>query len=405
MSPALDHGRQRRARWHERRLCLVSHPWLFLGLALAARRGPVCTIPGIGHVVSDPVLARQVLSSEGQFTKTGPGALSDALTGIMGRRALVNMDGEPHRELRAQLRSLFTPRFVAELVPRIFEQPLAQARARIEGGHEVDLVRLAQVLAGRAACTIVGVDATAGPDDDACLDLYRKGLEFASVISLGTRQLGRAETLATQARLHALTEGARAAYQRSDECSVPGRLRAAGLEFEDSRGVIGLLLLAGTETTASALPRIVALLIDTGQWATLRADRALLSRAIDEGLRATGPLAVVTRNVAEPTTLGGRRLRKGARVIVCIANLLKSPRAVADRSYFDIAREQPPQLMNLWFGHGPHFCLGAALAHAEIESALTALLDCGELEIARRRYGRRALFPAYANLDVRRRAA
>jgi cytochrome P450 len=402
---ALPGARQWRARWHDRRLYLASHPWLFLCLKLSARRGPVCTIPGIGHVVSDPVLAREVLSSVDHFAKTGPGALSDALTGVMGPRALVNMDGEPHRELRARLRGLFTPRYVAELVPRLFEQPLAQACARLQAGRDVDLVRLAQVLAGRVACTIVGIDAPDDQNDETCLALYRKGLEFASVVSLGMRQLSPAAAAVTQARLQALTDGARAAYQRGDERSVPGRLRAAGIDFEDSRGVIGLLLLAGTETTASALPRIVALLVDTGQWAALRADRALLSRAVDEGLRATGPLAVVTRNVAESTTLGGRRLKKGTRVIVCVANVLKSPRAVADPLNFDIARAQPSQLMNLWFGHGPHFCLGAALAHCEIEAALTALLDGGDLEIARRRYSHRALFPAYATLEVRRRAA
>lgn len=398
-------ARQWRARWHDRRLYLASHPWLFLALAFAARRGPICVIPGIGHVVSDPGLAREVLASGERFAKTGPGALSDALTGVMGPRALVNMDGAAHRELRAQLRALFTPRYVMELVPQIFERPLAQARSRLEAGEAVDLVRLAQVLAGRVACAIVGVDAPAGPDDEVCLDHYRKGLEFASVVSLGRRRLSPAKAAVTRTRLEALTESARAAFQDGDERSVPGRLRAAGLDFEDCRGVIGLLLLAGTETTASALPRIVALLIDTGQWAALRADRSLLVRAVDEGLRATGPLAVVTRNVVESTTLGGCRLQPGGRVIVSIANALKSPRALVDPSHFTIDREQPPQLMNLWFGHGPHFCLGAALAHCEIAAALTALLDCGALQIVSRRYGRRALFPAYSTLEVRRAAA
>ena len=47
--------------------------------------------------------------------------------------------------------------------------------------------------------------------------------------------------------------------------SVMSKLQAAGLSFEQASGVLGVALLAGTETVSVALPRIVAMLIDSGQ--------------------------------------------------------------------------------------------------------------------------------------------
>jgi cytochrome P450 len=203
-------------------------------------------------------------------------------------------------------------------------------------------------------------------------------------------------------RFDDLTASTRAAFDRRNESNVPGRLHALGLSFEESRGVIGILVLAGTETMVSALPRIVAMLIDTGQWTALRAKRALVAAAVDEGLRLTAPVAMMTRNVVEPTVLGGRHLKKNDRVVVCLANALKSRDAAVDPLGLDFERVQTAEVSNLWFGHGPHFCLGAALARRELESALNAMLDCGELEIVRRRCAYRTVFPAYAQLVVRR---
>jgi cytochrome P450 len=69
---------------------------------------------------------------------------------------------------------------------------------------------------------------------------------------------------------------------------------------------------------------------------------------------------------------------------------------------FDISRTQTPAFAHLAFGHGPHFCLGAALGKRELHAALSTLLDAGPLAITRRRAARRILLPAYEMLEVRR---
>ncbi len=388
------------ARAHEVGLHLASHPFIYTATRIAGRLGPIVSIPRVGHVVSDLELAKEVLSSPARFAKTGPGALSDALTSVMGDSALVNMDGERHRLLRGRLNSLFTPAYATAMVREIFTQPLQDIAARLRRGEVVDLVRNARVLTGRIACSILGIKLPAGDPDAACLDLYRTGSAFASILTLASGQLDARRIAAARARFDALTSAAQAAYERGDERDVPGRLRAMGLDFAQSRGVIGLLLVAGTETTASVLPRIVAQLIDTGQWSTLRSQRALMPGALAEGLRMTAAVPLMTRNVVEATTLGGRSLRKNDRVIVALFNVVKSPAVAGDPLSFDIERPSNGQGAPIWFGHGPHFCLGASLAQREVETALTSLLDVGELAIRARRYARQAPLPGYERLDL-----
>jgi cytochrome P450 len=398
-APSLPKG-QALARFHERGLYLASHPVAVLLGDLARRRGPLVTLPGLGHVVSSPELAREVFGDPERFSKTGPGAAGAIITQVMGPSALLNMDGAAHRELRDRLRGLFTARFVRELVDRVFEAPLERARRTLARGEAIDVVRLAEVLTGRMLCAMLGIELPEDAADDACVRLYRTGAELASVVTISNRRLGSSRLRFAKARFEELVREAEPAYAAGDESTVLGRLRALGLSFEESKGVAGILFLAGTETTATAIPRIVALLHDTDHWAHLRDRRELLRSAIDEGLRVTTPVPVMTRSVARDTELAGHRLRKDERLIIFMRNVTRDPGAFPEPRLFDLERQQPRTYQNLWFGYGPHFCLGFSVAQREIERTLTTLLDAGDLDIVRRRYGRRVLFPAYAELIV-----
>jgi cytochrome P450 len=50
----------------------------------------------------------------------------------------------------------------------------------------------------------------------------------------------------------------------------------------------------------------------------------------------------------------------------------RDPEKFHDPERLDISRDEG---MPLSFGHGPHFCIGAALAYAEAEIAFTTLLQ------------------------------
>ncbi|MFD0599729.1 hypothetical protein ACFQZ4_51550 [Catellatospora coxensis] len=93
----------------ERRLYRRAHPFAYPLLRLLARRGPVVRVPGLGVVVNDAALARQVLLDGETFRKDGPGSSGDLWTPILGPSVLLNMEGPAHRALRARLAELFTP--------------------------------------------------------------------------------------------------------------------------------------------------------------------------------------------------------------------------------------------------------------------------------------------------------
>ena len=84
-------------RW-EWRVHFAAHP-LGYPLALALGRvGPALDVPGIGHVVTDPDIARSVLVDTDGFSKNGPGSAGELITQVMGDYALLNLEGDAHRE-------------------------------------------------------------------------------------------------------------------------------------------------------------------------------------------------------------------------------------------------------------------------------------------------------------------
>ncbi|MFC7728615.1 cytochrome P450 [Actinomadura keratinilytica] len=143
------------------------------------------------------------------------------------------------------------------------------------------------------------------------------------------------------------------------------------------------------------MPRLIALLHDAG-----RLDPGVaLDAAIDEAMRVTTPTPVMLRGVRRPAAVGGVAVRPGDRVVIATHNCC--------RAYgpFDPDRPQPPELRRLWFGAGPHFCIGYPLATAETRAVARAVLARAPLTIVHREAARGVLIPAYRRLIVRSRAA
>ena len=149
-----------------------------------------------------------------------------------------------------------------------------------------------------------------------------------------------------------------------------------------------LLLLAGTETTTNLIANTMICLLDhPAQLARVQQDLDLLPAAIEEALRFRSPVQMVFRATTEPVELRGKRIDAGQLVLVVVGAANRDPGQFRHASRFDIARERTPHLA---FGHGIHFCIGAALARVESRVALSALLRrCTNI----RRVGRRAWTP------------
>lgn len=134
------------------------------------------------------------------------------------------------------------------------------------------------------------------------------------------------------------------------------------------------LLVAGNETSRHAISGgIVALAEHPDQWDRLRSDRTLVPSAVEEVLRWTTPVTSFLRTATTDTALGGTEVAAGDPVLLLYAAANRDEAAFgANAADFDLGRSPNHHLA---FGFGHHFCLGAALARAEIAVVLEGLLD------------------------------
>ena len=145
------------------------------------------------------------------------------------------------------------------------------------------------------------------------------------------------------------------------------------LSDEEIFAFLRLLLPAGVETTYRSSGNLLfGLLTHPDQLAAVRADRALLPQAIEEGLRWEPPLHGIARVATVDTELGGVAIKAGAVLSVAIGAANRDETRYPEPDRFDIFRD--PQ-QHIAFGFGPHMCLGMHLARMETRVAVDALIE------------------------------
>jgi cytochrome P450 len=133
------------------------------------------------------------------------------------------------------------------------------------------------------------------------------------------------------------------------------------------------LLIAGHETTANMIGKMVAMLLgDRRRWEQLLADPSLVRTAVEETLRLdTNSGFGMIRYLAEDVEVAGGQLARGTTVVCSMASANRDEDAFEDAAVMDLARTSNRHLA---FGAGPHSCLGQALARIELQVVLEVLL-------------------------------
>jgi cytochrome P450 len=165
----------------------------------------------------------------------------------------------------------------------------------------------------------------------------------------------------------------RRANPRDDFLGTLAKATTAGGGFTDDDIISNamLLLLAGHVAVRNLVGNAIYLLLThPDQFATLKAEPALLHGVIEETLRYETPVALIPRIATEDFDFHGNAIRKGHIVQLSIASANRDAAHFPDGDRFDISRK-PGQ--HLSFGHGPHGCLGASLAREEAQIALETL--------------------------------
>ncbi len=155
-------------------------------------------------------------------------------------------------------------------------------------------------------------------------------------------------------------------------------------EFEDETGTVrhlsrdellnylNVLAGAGNETTNRLIGWTGKTLGDhPDQRRELAADPSLLPEALEEVLRFEPPAPHVGRYVAEDAEFYGQTVPEGSAILFLVGSGNRDDRRFPDGDSFDIHRADG---QHITFGHGIHFCMGAALARLEGRIAFEEVL-------------------------------
>lgn len=159
----------------------------------------------------------------------------------------------------------------------------------------------------------------------------------------------------------------------SDLVNTPidgGRL----MNLQEAVSMIEQLLVAGNETTTSALSGGVLSLIQlSDQLQKMLDDPAIINNAVEEILRLESPSAGLWRVVTRDTEIRGVAIPKDSLVMLRYAAGNRDERVFDEPEAMDVCRHNAND--HLAFGQGTHFCPGAMLARKEMQVAFTKLLQ------------------------------
>lgn len=154
-------------------------------------------------------------------------------------------------------------------------------------------------------------------------------------------------------------------YARSDDSENPT------LSFEEVVPLVRALLIAGNETTATAMSNLLFILATEPEIAQQLADAVdderLLTRFVEELLRLEPPVRGLARMTTRETELGGAKLPANAHLLLLFASANDDESVFPNPREFDISRGNLGRHMA--FSSGIHRCVGLSLARMELKVA------------------------------------
>ncbi|HXI43395.1 MAG TPA: cytochrome P450 [Bryobacteraceae bacterium] len=285
-------------------------------------------------------------------------------------------DPPEHTKLRALISRAFTPRMVANLEPRIRQLSLELLDQTIERG-EMDLAADFSIpLALKVIAGMIGIPSADWLRYRQWSDVIMR-LSYARSGGEEAERAGR-DFKAVTAEMSAYLADMIHERQKAPQDDLLTNLVEADvngqrLSPQEILGFFQLLVVGGQETTANLINHAVLCLLEhPDQLARLRAEPALLPSTIEEVLRYRSPLQWVMRAPRRDIEVNGHAIPAGKLVLPMIGSANRDPRQFDAPDSFDIGRNPNAHIA---FGHGIHFCLGAALSRMEARIGLTDLLE------------------------------
>ena len=384
----------RRVRRHRRRVCAVSAiaelelpafdygdeslkgPRFHETMRELRERSWVARVEPIGFVVLDhEAVALFMRSKSAEF----PGRLLYEAQGITegtlyerAKGTLLGRSGDDHRRLRKLVQPAFTPAAADKLRPAIREWVEELWAAFADEGHCEFVTSFAKPLPAKAIATVMGA-----PQEDAeRLGVWANKIQGQFDPIKVTTQLDELNRAAEEFLDYVSDLIAKRHESPSDDLIttlIQAEENGSKLTEEECLDVVSSVLVGGVDTTQSQLAQGLRVFAEhPDQWKLLAEDPSQASNAVEELLRFE-PIAPLTgRILLEDVEHRGVTFPKDTLVFAAAVTANRDPEEYDEPDTFDIAADRG-RSKPLSFGAGPHFCLGANLAKAELEEAFAFL--------------------------------
>jgi len=305
------------------------------------------------RIANDPV----EFSSQG--TSIGTGLLPQ----------IQQLDPPRHDELRNLVSTVFTPRRVAEMEPRVraIARELLGAMA---AQRQPDLLR---DFARHLPSTVIGEMIGVPPERREAFLHWTEAMVAIPQDTGSQEDLVRAPAEAIYTEFSRILEERRGA-RRSDLMSalLDAELDGKQLSREELLGFCFVLIVAGNDTTTNLIASGAVLLAEhPEQRSALAAEPSRIPAAVEEMVRFESPAQALPRIARRDVELHGVRIPAGAELKLLWASANRDEREFDAPDRFDVRRDPK---RHLGFGFGVHFCLGASLARLEARVAFEELL-------------------------------
>ncbi len=319
---------------------------------------------------------------------------------IAGDMSLITLDGSEHTRTRRLINQGFTPRQVRAMIPHMraltneILDEIAE-RGSIDFVEDfaihVPLIIICEMMGldpeqrmkmYRWSDDMMDGDGHSAPDSPQLLRATDSFVEYAEMCAtlIAERRADPSDDLIsvlTQAfDSGAIEEKEDKPYQGLTAEQIAERESLEKLDDNELLGFLVILLVAGNETTRNAITGgMLALSRFPEQKQALLDhldDDAFMDLAVDEIIRFVSPVIGFIRTVTRDHTYRGTDLKEGDRILMLYGSANRDTSVFDEPDQLDLTRDPNPHMA---FGIGPHFCLGANLARAEVKTVFQELFS------------------------------
>jgi cytochrome P450 family 142 subfamily A polypeptide 1 len=293
--------------------------------------------------------------------------------------SMIDQDDPLHQSHRALIHRRFTPRAVSTQEDEVREV----ARGLVDAVAAKGECEAVETLASRLPAIMIGRRLGYAPEDWERVRHWSESTMYqggqtdpeGGPFPVG-EDIGKAMLDFVEHTLPIVHD--RRAEPRADLISIwtQAERYGAGRPWTDSEILEECLLVldGGAETTRTVIGAIVReLALQPDQRQLLLDDPGMLGRtAVEEFIRWVSPILNMRRTVTEDHELHGQQLRAGDELLLMYASANRDDREFENPDVFDVTR---PIGLQLAFGIGTHFCLGASFARLEIRVMVEEMLS------------------------------